>query len=421
MHTASGVAVLCLIDQSYVRPAMKRTAHHRRIPRVVAVVSMESNFGPSVLRGVFAHVAERGEWGLSIVRSAKNFTAQSVREAIDHKVSGMIVALNENPEDAFAALAASHIPFATVETYSHQLGARRENAVHVRIDNAEIGRDAARSFVAQGRYASFGYVSTSVTREWSRLRGEGFAKEMERRDRAVEIFQADTGDDQITRRGELAKWLRRLAKPSAVLAADDAVAQEVLQACASARLSVPGEVSVLGIDDEELVCENATPTLSSIRPDFVRAGKTAAAALEKMMRGKGSHPTATVVIHGGNEIVRRASTPSETTSGPLVQKALAFIEKNARRGIGVKDVQEHLKVSRSLMDLRFREVRGESVLSCILSARLAELKRLLRGTDDSIESITRRLGWTSPNYPKNLFKKHFGMPMREWRMQNRTK
>ena len=180
-------------------------------------------------------------------------------------------------------------------------------------------------------------------------------------------------------------------------------------------------MSVLGIDDEELVCENATPTLSSIRPDFVRAGKTAAAALEKMMRGKGSRPTATVVIHGGNEIVRRASTPSETTSGPLVQKALAFIEKNAHRGIGVKDVQEHLKVSRSLMDLRFREVRGESVLSCILSARLAELKRLLRGTDDSIESITRRLGWTSPNYPKNLFKKHFCMPMREWRMQNRTK
>ena len=396
---------------------MKRKAHHRRIPRVVAVVSMESNFGPSVLRGVFAHVAERGEWGLSIVRSAKNFTAQNIREAIEHKVSGMIVAINENPDDAFTALAASQIPFATVETYSSLLDARRENAVHVRIDNAEIGRDAARSFVAQGRYASFGYVSTVVPREWSRLRGEGFAKEIERRDRAVEIFRAGPSNDHITRRGELAKWLRRLAKPTAVLAADDAVAQEVLQACASARLSVPGEVSVLGIDDEELVCENATPTLSSIRPDFVQAGKTAAAALEKMMRGRCSRPAATVTIRGGNEIVRRASTPAETTSGPLVQKALAFIEKNAHRGIGVKDVQEHLKVSRSLMDLRFREVRGESVLSVILSARLAELKRLLRETDDSIESITRRLGWSSPNYPKNLFKKRFGVSMSRWRNQ----
>ena len=85
---------------------MNRKTHHRRIPRVIAVVSMESNFGPSVLRGVFAHVAERGEWGLSIVRSAKNFTAHNIREAFEHKVSGMIVALNETPDDAFTALAA---------------------------------------------------------------------------------------------------------------------------------------------------------------------------------------------------------------------------------------------------------------------------------------------------------------------------
>jgi len=399
---------------------MKRTAHHRRIPRVIAVVSMESNFGPSVLRGIFSHIAEHGEWWLSIIRSAKNFTAQSISKAVEHKVSGMIIAMNENPDDAFAALAASKIPFATVETYSPLLDARRENAVHVKVDNAEIGRDAARSFVAQGRYASFGYVSTAAPREWSRLRGEGFAREMGRKDVTVEVFLSDPGDDNITRRGELAKWLRRLAKPTVVLAADDAVAQEVLQACASARLSVPREVAVLGVDDEELVCENATPRLSSIRPDFVRAGKTAAESLEKMMQGGAvRRQPSTIMIHGGNEIVRRASTPAETTSGPLVQKALAYIEKYAKRGIGVKDVQEHLRVSRSLMDLRFREVRGESVLSVILAARLAELKRLLRETDDSIESITRRLGWTSPNYPKNLFKKRFGMSMHEFRRRHR--
>ena len=362
---------------------MKRRLQHQRIPRVIAVVSMESNFGPSVLRGVFAHVAEHGEWGLSIIRSAENFTADTIRQALDHKVSGIIVALNKSPDETFAALTASQIPFATVETYSPLLDARRENAVHVRIDNAGIGRDAARSFVAQGRYTSFGYVSTAVPREWSRLRGEGFATEIGRRGRTVESFQADTVADHITRRGELAKWLRRLPKPAAVLAADDAVAQEVLQACVSAHLSVPGEVAVLGIDDEELICENATPQLSSIRPDFVQAGKTAAAALEKMMRGKAvAQQATTIMIHGENEVIRRASTPSETSSGPLVQKALAFIERNVRRGIGVRDVQAHLKVSRSLLDLRFREVRGGSVLSVIQSARLAELKRLLRETDD---------------------------------------
>ena len=82
-------------------------------------------------------------------------------------------------------------------------------------------------------------------------------------------------------------------------------------------------------------------------------------------------------------------------------------------------MQNHLKISRSLMDLRFREARGESVLSVIHAARFAELKRLLHDTDDPIESITRRLGWTSANYPKNRFKKLFGVSMSDWRIQSR--
>ena len=399
---------------------MKRKAKIRRIPRVIAVVSMNSNFGPSVLRGVFAHVAAHGEWGLSIVRSNHDFTGESVKQALAHKASGFIIALNEEAPEAFRELAASDIPFVTVETFSTLLEARKTKAVHVRVDNLAIGRDAARSFISQGRYTTFGYVPAYDPHEWSRLRGEGFAKELTRRDRDTSIFQAGSDGDSITRRGELAKWLRKLEKPAAVMAADDAVAQEVLQACKSARLSVPSDVAVLGVDDEELICENAEPRISSIRPDFIRAGREAADALEKMMYGKrAACPASTVVIRGANEIVLRASTPAEKSSGPLVQKALAFIERNAGNGIGVRDVLAHLKVSRSLMDLRFREVRGESVLTCITAARLKELKRLLRETDDPIESITRRLGWTSPNYPKNLFKRHFGMSMHEYRAQAR--
>ena len=379
---------------------------------------MESNFGPSVLRGVFAHIAERGEWSLSIVRSNREFTGEFVRQAIAHKASGFIVAMNDDAPEAFQVLAESGMPFATVETFSTVLGARKAAAVNVRIDNRAIGRDAARDFTAQGRYASFGFVPAEGQREWSRLRGEGFEAELEHRDRPTSTFASGLSGDALTRRGELAKWLRRMEKPAAVLAADDAVAQEVLQACKSAGLAVPDDVAVLGVDDEELICENSTPRLSSIRPDFVQAGKEAAAALERMMGGRAIPcPTQTIVVGGENEIVRRATTVAGSSAGPLVHKALAFIARNAKRGIGVKDVQAHLKVSRALMDLRFREVRGESVLSCITAVRLKELKRLLRETDAPIESITRRLGWTSPNYPKNLFRRHFGISMRDYRKQ----
>jgi LacI family transcriptional regulator len=127
----------------------------------------------------------------------------------------------------------------------------------------------------------------------------------------------------------------------------------------------------------------------------------------------------TVLAPGKCKTVLRASTSRETIGGPLVQKALAFIARNAKNGIGARDVVAHLKVSRALVDLRFREVRGVSLLNTILDVRLAELKRMLRETDDPIESITRRLGWSSPNYPKNLFKKRTGMSMQAYRMSSR--
>ena len=395
---------------------MKKATHRSRTPRVIAVVSMQSNFGPSVLRGVFAHIAEHGEWGLEIIRSAQDFTPDSVLDAIRHRVDGILIALNEETPAAFRALVESDIPFVTIETYSPLLESRENCIAHFRIDNRTIGHDAARSFAAQGRFASFGYVPFRRNVAWSRLRGEGFASECARRHVEAAVFPSNPTDDPVTRRGNLAKWLRKLDKPAAVFAADDSTALEVLHACQSAHLAVPHDVSTLGVDDEELICENSTPRLSSIRPDFVLAGRKAAEALERMMRSrKPSKRAQTIIVQGENEHVQRESTRPGSSAGPLVQKAMAFIERNARRGIGVRDVQAHLKVSRSLMDTRFREVRGSSVLSAILDARLKELKRLLRETTDPIESITLQLGWTSPNYPKNLFRKRVGMSMSKWR------
>ena len=375
---------------------------------------MQGNYGPSVLRGVFAHIAAAGEWGLEIVRTASAFTAATVRDAVRHKVDGFIIALNEEPQEAYSELARSKIPFATVETYSRILDGRGADASHVRIDNLSIGRDAALGFLAQGRYDSFGFVGPRSIREWSRLRETGFRKELVRHNRSLETFASNDGADPVSRRGDLAKWLRKLPKPAAILAADDPTALDVLQACQAAKLGVPGDVAVLGVDDEALICENSTPTLSSIRPDFVGAGLKAAGLLDRMMRRHGM-PSQTHIVKGSNEIVFRQSTSRESSSGPLVQKALAFIANNARRGIGVKDVQDHLRVSRSLMDLRFRQVRGESVLSVILRARLKELKRMLKESDRPIGEITAQLGWASPNYPKNLFRRTFGMSMRDWR------
>ena len=118
---------------------------------------------------------------------------------------------------------------------------------------------------------------------------------------------------------------------------------------------------------------------------------------------------------GVKQVVRRESTAELSHSGKLVQRALAYIRKNALRGISVGDVAKHLHISRRLADLRFRELQGTTIGETIISARLEEVKRLLRETKEPIDAIAARCGYENPNYLKNLFKRRFAMPMREFR------
>ncbi|MBR3924729.1 MAG: helix-turn-helix domain-containing protein [Kiritimatiellae bacterium] len=47
--------------------------------------------------------------------------------------------------------------------------------------------------------------------------------------------------------------------------------------------------------------------------------------------------------------------------------------------------------------------------------RLESVKRLLSDTGLSIRAISAKCGFANPNHLKNLFKRHFGKSMREWR------
>lgn len=403
---------------------MKRTTSKalRRLPRVTVFVSMRSCYGPSVMRGIFSHIAANGEWRLDIVRSEKDVSASAITEACLHRADGFIIAITD-PFVPLNALVASGVPFVTIENHFLAQDVVSPLARHIRLDNHAIGDIGAREFIAEGRYSTFGFVpERKGFAVWSQDRRQGFEDAIHRCGGVFSVFPSSPTDGRSERIGNLAKWLKRLPRPAAIMAADDSVAMDVLQACSAARLRVPSDIAVLGVDDEDFICENTTPPLSSIRPNFIEAGRLAAETLERMMRGgsqRRGEPTE-ITVKGENEVIRRASTTREASSGPLVQRAIAFIRQNAKRGIGVRDVVAHLRVSRSLADLRFREVRGESILSVITTARLTELKTQLANTATPIGEITRSLGWTSENYPKNLFRKKFGISMKEYRESHRT-
>ena len=132
------------------------------------------------------------------------------------------------------------------------------------------------------------------------------------------------------------------------------------------------------------------------------------------------HPTAPdtrplELFVGIRTIVRRESTAETSPAGKLVQKALAYIQRNALRGISVDDVARHLKASRRLVDLRFRELQNTTIGESIIRIRLDEVKRLLQMTNMPIDQIAARCGYENPNYLKNLFRRRYAMSMSAFR------
>ena len=72
-------------------------------------------------------------------------------------------------------------------------------------------------------------------------------------------------------------------------------------------MDVPGQVSVLGIGNDEPICEMSMPALSSVAVDFEREGYVAARELQAMMLRQRA-PAKREILCGAKEVAVRAST-----------------------------------------------------------------------------------------------------------------
>ena len=384
---------------------------------VVVALRMAGIAGQDKLNGIFEYLTEGPRWSLAIYRTLHEFTAETVRKEIARGATGFIVGL-PGAEDAYRALADAPLPVVLMNVESTAF-ARRPDVLTVKSDAEAVGCAAANALLQQGVYRSYGYVGYPTDDDWSRERGRSFRDAMEEAGFIARMFDVTHFRDQTESKSALRAWLRALPKPCGVLAACDDRAYEVIDACHETGLEVPRDVGVLGVNNDPILCENAEPTISSVQPDFKREGRTAARLLDRLM--KRTSPTAGrpspegLVRVGVRQVVLRGSTAQVSNSGKMIQRALAFIERNAARKVTVPDVARHLKVSRSLLDLRFRELQRETVHDAIVRIRLEEVKRRLRTADDTIDQVTADCGWENPNTLKALFRRHFGLSMTAWR------
>lgn len=211
----------------------------------------------------------------------------------------------------------------------------------------------------------------------------------------------------------LAAWLKALPKPIGLLAANDSRARQVLDVCRAAGVRVPEEVAVLGIDNDEMVCQLSSPLLSSIEQGAGQIGHGAAALLDRIMSGRRPRQSCFAIDPVG--VVERLSTDVLAIEDPTVAQAVAFISDHARDGIKARDVVDAVGLPRYRLDAAFRMKRGRSLYAEILHVRLEHARRLISSTSLPLKQIAGAVGFRSVQHMSGLFRTAFHHPPAAYR------
>ena len=388
----------------------------KRIRRVAIVLRMSGSAGRDILSGVFHFTRMHPNWHTRLFQMPSEFTPDAFRAESAVGLDG-IIASEPGPDETAALVRDSKIPVSFIGDPGPVLSTRRNGIAFTRNDDDQIGRIGARYLVSLGAHRAYGFVPTTSRQYWSDSRERGFTEELKLRKAEPVVFRSPGAAGSREDLAALKEWLVALPKPAAVMTAWDTRATQVLNLCQEARIKVPRHISVLGVDNDELLDESCVPPLTSILPDHEKLGYAAARALERLMAERVPKDTKTFLIRPV-KVVERESAIASTPTSHLLSSALEFIRKNAVKGIRVDDVAKALGISRRLADLRFQQFSGETINEAITRQKLDAVKKLLATTDRPIKVISEACGYTDLAYLKTLFKRRFGCTMRDWRRQN---
>ncbi|MEX0652590.1 MAG: DNA-binding transcriptional regulator [Phycisphaeraceae bacterium] len=282
-------------------------------------------------------------------------------------------------------------------------------------NNEAVGRLAYEHLASLG-FEQFAFCGTG--QGWaSSVRGQAFQEAAARDPRGVKMHLAPPGSSQHpdweAESDELTQWVQNVPKPVAVFAAHDERARQVALACQHVGVMVPEELAVLGVNNDELTCELAVPSLSSIDHGAERLGYEAAALLERLLAGEPAPETPVQVEPVG--VIPRQSTNILAIDDEAVARAMRFIREYATEGIDVRDVLRHVPVSRRWLEQAFQRQLRRSLHQEIVRTRVARAKTLLLHTDLSMVEVADRAGFGYASHFSSAFKREVGETPRQFR------
>ena len=279
---------------------------------------------------------------------------------------------------------------------------------NIMTDHISVGKMGAEHLLKRGfqRFAYCGFDDWW----WSRKRGESYDKTVAGAGYSTYFYKQPKAKTKRTWDKELpiiADWLLTLPKPIGLMACNDDRGEWVIEACKIAGLSVPDEIAIIGVDNDQLICDLCNPPLSSIVLNVEKAGYEAAALLDKMMAGE-KIDNSEIHIQPTHVAVRQ-STDSLAIDDSDVVAAIRFIRQHSKDVIQVNDVVNVVTLSRRVLEKRFRSILGHSIHDEIRRVRVEQIIQMLAETEMSISEIAQVLGFPDVAHVSRYFSKEKGM------------
>lgn len=367
------------------------------------------NYYRGILRGISAFSLENKHWSLCL----KVDNPYHRPNFQDWKCDGLIVDF-DNSKIVKAALAAGK-PVVAVggggENYDPQ-----SRIPYVFSDDESIARMAVDHLLDCGlqHFAYCGYTANR-TNGWSARRAAAFAARLAAAGHRCKIFNGCdmTGRNWERAQTELMTWLRTLPKPIGILTCNDWRARDVFDACRIAGIQIPDDVAVIGVDNDQLLCELTDPPLSSVEQDCFGVGYHAAATLDKMMRGQTLDQSRYLVPPVG--VIARQSTNLLAVDDPVLAAAVRLVRAEACRGLTTASLARQVGLSRSTLDIRFKHRFTRTVDQELRRVRLAYALDLLARSQMPLGDVARAACLGNAEYLNALMQKKYQMTPGQYR------
>ncbi|HML70659.1 substrate-binding domain-containing protein [Macellibacteroides fermentans] len=376
--------------------------------KILLLTDFSSGYSRNLLKGIVRYSKEVGNWSFQrmplyyrmlygengVVEWAKKWQADAIIAQLSDVNIELLNDLN--------------IPI-IVQNYRD----RNKAVSNLTGDYFNTGVMAAKFFLNRGyrNFAFYGFKGAI----WSRERADGYSHEIEKQGYKLAVLENDNKDREEWSYNHtvLGNWLQSLPKPVALFACDDHFALQISETCNVYNINVPDDIAILGVDNDDLLCNISDPPLSSIVLDVENGGYNAGKLLHQLITKEITEPFNIVV----NPLIieRRKSTEKYAVSDKNIRTILNYIEKNYANHLSVEELVKQVPLSRRVLEKKFKEETGESLYQYIQNYRIDQFTRLLITTDYSLFEAALQSGFENYKNVSRVFRKYKSLSPAEYR------